>query len=173
MSDYDEYDDPDFLVAVHWANGAPVLSAYPENGPFVYYIQCGSFLKIGHSIDPEKRCEQLRRGGKAKRPSYWAAEPQLIAYESGNVRDERALHQQFAHIRDEGEWFEINEELAEHVADIQIQQALQEVDIHYQRHLHNVAAHGWPEPTVSVAEQFKHQRSKRPSLDHEWIGAFA
>lgn len=169
----DDYDDPDFQLAMHWANGAPALSAYPENGPFVYYIQCGSFLKIGHSIDPETRCEQLRRGGKAQRPSLWVGNPQLIAYLPGNVRRERELHQQFAHLRDQGEWFELDHDLAEHVSDMRDQQALQEVADHHERHLSKVISHGWPEPEVSIAQRFREQLSKRPSLDLEWIEAFA
>lgn len=84
-------------------NGPAPLSTLPELGPFIYYIQCGSFVKIGTSINPEKRCDQLQRGGKAIRPSIWVGNPKLIAYTPGNVAKERELHRTFIHKRDQGE----------------------------------------------------------------------
>jgi hypothetical protein len=72
-------------------NGPAPLSTNPELGPFIYYIQCGSFVKIGTSINPESRCDQLQRGGKAIRPSIWVGNPKLIAYVPGNVAQQQCL----------------------------------------------------------------------------------
>jgi hypothetical protein len=116
------------------AHGPAPLSTFPELGPFIYYIQCGQFLKIGTSIDPEKRCDQLRRGGKALRPSVWAGDPQLITYLPGNVFKERSLHHQFASKRDRGEWFVLDQELTEHVAFAKEQQRHLEAEIHQRRY---------------------------------------
>ncbi|MDQ5862741.1 MAG: GIY-YIG nuclease family protein [Actinomycetota bacterium] len=150
-------------------DGPAPLSAFPELGPFVYYIQCGSFLKIGTSINPEKRCDQLRRGGKAVRPSLWVGNPQLIAYVPGNVSKERELHHQFAAKRDQGEWFLLDEELVEHVADIQVQQCLSEVHVHQQRYEDFTGSSAG----LDSAKAYQQSLASRTRIDPEWIDAFA
>lgn len=116
------------------AAGPAPLSTYPELGPFVYYIQCGPFLKIGTSIDPEKRCDQLRRGGKAIRPAIWTGNPQIVTYIPGNVFHERSLHRQFASKRDRGEWFALDQELTDHVSAVKEQQRHLEANLHKRRY---------------------------------------
>lgn len=59
--------------------------------------------------------------------------PQLTTHLPGNVAREKELHREFASSRDEGEWYFMNEELVEHVAEVLIQQALAESDLH-QKH---------------------------------------
>lgn len=161
-------DDIKGTIAAGMVEAGPAeLSIYPELGPFVYYIQCGSFLKIGTSINPEKRCDQLRRGGKATRPSLWVGNPRLIAYVPGNVAKERELHHQFAAKRDQGEWFVLDEELAEHVADEQQAQALMEVQLHMQRYEEFA---GTP-MELNAAQIYTRHMSRKTRVDLEWIEA--
>ena len=150
-------------------NGPGPLSNYPELGPFVYYIQCGSFLKIGTSINPEKRCDQLRRGGKATRPSLWVGNPKLIAYVPGNVSRERELHREFAATRDQGEWFLLDDALVEHVADEQNAQCLLEVQAHQQQYEQLTGSTAG----LNIADTFRKHLSSKTRIDPEWIEAFA
>jgi hypothetical protein len=154
-------------------NGPRELSSFPELGPFIYYIQCGAFIKIGTSINPESRCNQLERGGKAKRPSIWVGNPHLIAYIPGNVAKERELHREFASIRDEGEWFLMNDDLIEHVADIQVQQCLAEIHIHEAHYIQMVEANNLTPVTLDLAKIYQQHLATKGQLDPEWIAAFA
>lgn len=169
-------DDSNEMVALiasdHWANGVRTLATYPELGPFIYYIQCGAFIKIGTSIDPEKRCDQLRRGGKAIRPSIWVEDPRLIAYLPGNVAKERELHRQFKDLRDQGEWFLMDDELIGHVIDAQIQQCLMEVGIHNHHYEDRVTSHGWPARSTDLAAAYRSHVETKEALDPEWAEAF-
>lgn len=157
----------------HWITGPFPLSTYPELGPFVYYIQCGAFIKIGTSINPESRVKQLERGGKALRPSIWVGNPSLIAYLPGNVTKERSLHHEFAAIRDQGEWFLMNEELIEHVAEAQMQQCLMEIGIHNKQYEDKVQAGEWPAQSVDLAAAYREHLATKDALDPEWVEAFA
>jgi hypothetical protein len=161
----------DMIAAGHWTNGPRPLSTYPELGPFIYYIQCGSFIKIGTSINPESRCNQLRRGGKAIRPSLWVEDPRLIAYLPGNVAKERSLHREFAGQRDQGEWFVLTEELIDHVAEAQMQQCLMEVGIHNKQYEEKVAAGEWPALSVDLAAAYRTHLASKDALDPEWAEA--
>ena len=62
--------------------------------------------KIGYSANPASRLKQLKTG--CPFPLSIAAVIQ------GTVQDERALHQKFAHLRGQGEWFSYAPELREH-----------------------------------------------------------
>jgi hypothetical protein len=154
-------------------NGPRELSTFPELGPFIYYIQCGAFIKIGTSINPESRCNQLERGGKAKRPSIWVGNPRLIAYLPGNVSRERELHREFASIRDEGEWFLMNEELIDHVADIQIQQCLAEVALHESHYKQLAEANDLTAEPLNIAKIYQQHLRTKSRLDPEWAEDFA
>jgi len=163
-------DDLKETVALGILDAGPApFSTFPELGPFVYYIQCGSFVKIGTSINPEKRCDQLRRGGKAVRPSLWVGNPRLIAYYPGNVAAERELHRQFAAKRDQGEWFLLDEELVEHIDDIQQQQCLAEVGLHQQR----LEQFGVAGATLNLTQIYQQHLARQERVDYEWIEAFA
>lgn len=107
------------------------LHARTDLGPFVYYIQCGMFVKIGTSIDPYRRCKQLQsgHGGKAQRPDVWIGETILLASEIGSAYNERLRHYEFAHLRHRGEWFYLTEELAERIEAVQYAEAMQSVEI--------------------------------------------
>lgn len=166
----DDYAD---IASAGWViNGPYPLSTFPELGPFVYYIQCGSFIKIGTSINPESRVDQLRRGGKAIRPSLWVEDPRLIAYVPGNVAKERELHRQFASLRDNGEWFLMNDELIEHVQEAQQQQCLMELGAHVAHRDEMVSAGSWPAVDANLGEMYQKHVATKERLDPEWAEAF-
>jgi hypothetical protein len=154
------------IAASMQVSGPAPLSVDPELGPFIYYIQCGSFLKIGTSINPEKRCDQLRRGGKAIRPSIWVGNPQLIAYVPGNVAREKELHREFAAKHDQGEWFLLDDELADHVADEQSAQCLMEIQAHQQRYEEFTGT------SLDLAGIYQQHLRTKSRIDLEWIEAF-
>lgn len=156
------------ISAGWWLNGIPELSIFQDLAPFVYYIQCGEFVKIGTSIEPEKRCDQLRRGGKANRPSRWAGNPRLIAYHQGSAHLERKLHHRFAESRDRGEWFRITDELADHVAGVKAQLEHIEFTIHHRRLLDAIENHGWPKHQFDRDRILRDHAASRPALDREW-----
>ena len=167
-------DDLTEVIAAGWfTGGVAELSVYPELGPFVYYIQCGAFVKIGTSINPESRVRQLERGGKAKRPSLWVGSPKLIAYMPGNVAKERELHRQFAATRDEGEWFLMTEDLIEHVDDTQHEQALAEVEMHHDYYQRKVEAGEWPAQEFDLAKIYQQHLMTKNRLDPEWLEALS
>lgn len=57
----------------------------------VYIAELGGLLKIGHSVDPDKRCRNLNAT--------------LLHVEDGGLQRERELHARFAHLRVRGEFF--------------------------------------------------------------------
>lgn len=71
---------------------------------FVYFMQCGNFIKIGYSKKPDERRRCLSHGPYDVR---------LISFFAGTLADETALHRRFVHLRCEGkkDWFSIDDEL--------------------------------------------------------------
>ena len=67
----------------------------------VYYIRYADRVKIGTSSRPRQRLAAL-----------WHEE--LLAFEAGDRRVERRRHEQFAHLREGGEWFRADPELLAH-----------------------------------------------------------
>jgi hypothetical protein len=85
------------------AGSRGVLMTRPPvpNGPKVYFIRCGDFIKIGFSEQTERRFKSLQTAA--------AAPLELL----GTIHGERELelHRQFAHLRSHGEWFRAAPEL--------------------------------------------------------------
>ena len=77
---------------------------------YLYVIEnCDNGLvKIGHSLDPDRRCASLQTGSSADlRVAHRAAvDPARAAVL------ERKLHQEMAHVRVRGEWFSLDAKLA-------------------------------------------------------------
>jgi hypothetical protein len=67
----------------------PNTSATPGH---VYFISFGSLIKIGFSTNIQQRLRVLPHD-------------ELLAKIPGTMRDEKVLHRQFAHLRQQGEWF--------------------------------------------------------------------
>ena len=68
----------------------------------VYFIRLGGLIKIGFTTSLAMRLRDL---------PY----EELLGIVPGTMRDEKALHQQFAHLRRTGEWFEMAPDLLEHI----------------------------------------------------------
>lgn len=66
----------------------------------VYFIRYRDRVKIGYSIDPRERI---------------TAHPcdEILAVVPGDHKDEQRYHKQFAHLRENGEWFRAEDELLE------------------------------------------------------------
>ena len=77
-----------------------------ESTTNIYFIgsaESGA-VKIGMSVDPESRLAEIQRGHPNKLKLYKVVENVTKDYEM-------ELHKMFNHIRQEGEWFELNDEL--------------------------------------------------------------
>lgn len=70
----------------------------------VYFARLGSLIKIGISVDPERRCRNLNA--------------ELLVSCTGGMDLERKLHERFAAHRVRGEWFHPVAELEQHIADL-------------------------------------------------------
>lgn len=94
---------------------AKVVRYLPEYVPpsecdgFVYFVQSGELgaIKIGWSQDVNRRIDELQVAN-AKKLFLLGAVP-------GRMEDEAALHEQFAHLRMNGEWFQDHPEIREYV----------------------------------------------------------
>jgi len=72
----------------------------------VYFIRCQQYVKIGISMNPAARLQQIRRGGGSHFPRLLDVETaELIATEPGGLDRERELHKKFHKLRHTGEWF--------------------------------------------------------------------
>jgi len=72
---------------------------------FIYFIECGDFIKIGYSVRPRERFRRIA----AMSP----VEMRLIGITAGGVYDERDAHTKFSHIRARNEWFHRTDDLLE------------------------------------------------------------
>lgn len=68
----------------------------------VYYMRLGNRTKIGTTVNLRKRMAVIQP-------------EDCIAYELGGYNLERIRHQQFAHLRVSGEWFDLQDDLVRHV----------------------------------------------------------
>lgn len=79
---------------------------------FVYFAQVadppGQPIKIGWSVNPWYRVHELSTGS----PSGDLVIARVIR---GTIREERALHERFAHLRIRREWFKADPELCNFV----------------------------------------------------------
>lgn len=123
------YDNP--IAEIEAAEAyVPQLECMEQYGPYVYFIRHGEFIKIGSSINPEGRLNQLRRANDGTIKSGIShGEPELVGCYPGSVRDERLLHRQFAHLRVVGEWFKLTEEMGAVAADAGSRQVAVELKI--------------------------------------------
>jgi Meiotically Up-regulated Gene 113 (MUG113) protein len=69
----------------------------------IYFIECGDFIKIGHST----RLALRRNGIQGDNPHS----VRLLHVVRGTVTDEKMLHERFAHLRHRREWFHRHSEL--------------------------------------------------------------
>ena len=89
-----------------------------EVGP-VYFFRCGKYIKIGYSVNPHARLNQLRNGDKTKCPKGIDRRAiVLIETEPGGRDREYELHQRFKHLHHWGEWFTEAPELTAYIESI-------------------------------------------------------
>lgn len=75
-----------------------------ENDGYVYYLHVGDRIKIGFSVDPDRRLAQYPPGSR------------LIAIRIGTKKTERAEHIRYdKHLADGREWFHYSEELEQDI----------------------------------------------------------
>ena len=74
---------------------------------YVYFIQRGDAIKIGFSVQPERRMENLQ--------SSHHLPLQLLGTVPASVVDEMAVHARFAHLRIRGEWFRSDRDLIQFI----------------------------------------------------------
>lgn len=87
----------------------PLKPHKPRRTAWVYFVQAGDLVKIGHSSDPIGRLEAIRTHNP---------DAELLAVERGGIRRERQLHADFASLRFKREWFHLRDELEEYVSSI-------------------------------------------------------
>lgn len=169
---------PEFASQISWQYGSPSLQYYAEMGyenagPFVYFIQSGDFVKVGWSKQPELRVDQIRRGGRALRPTGGLPEdPKLLAYYPGTMSDEADLHRQFQSTHDQGEWFTMSPELEAHIEWAKKAQASIEVDVHLHTHAEKVEKYGWP-PVTRTRDDLISEQISRNAGEYDMFAAIA
>jgi len=80
----------------HRRNSQP--SAGSDQRGYVYFAFVGDRVKIGFSVRPLRRIDAMITALHEK--------PRMIVALRGTMADERALHQRFAPVQTDGEWFE-------------------------------------------------------------------
>jgi hypothetical protein len=65
---------------------------------YVYFIRFADRIKIGWSSRPYRRIAELPHD-------------EVLAIVPGTIEDERAYHQQFSSLHEQGEWFRLDQEL--------------------------------------------------------------
>jgi len=73
----------------------------------IYFIDDGQFIKIGFTKNPDSRAAELQVGS--------SRDLHIVATRPGTMRDERALHRKFAHLRHRREWFQKEPELLSYI----------------------------------------------------------
>lgn len=75
---------------------------------FVYFLQCGEFIKIGFTFSLATRISSIR--------GSTPFEVNLLGYICAPPELELSLHGQFEHLRHSGEWFREAAELRKYIA---------------------------------------------------------
>lgn len=92
-----------------------VIQRYEEES-FVYFIEAGDYIKIGHSRDPMGRLSQIRKGrGVALPDDLDPSGARILAVEQGGMFEEKKLHRRFTIHRAAGEWFKKNDRLTHYI----------------------------------------------------------
>lgn len=76
----------------------------------IYFIECGDFIKIGYSLNPEARLRQIQAAMPLRAT--------LLVSIAGNHRRERDLHAKFRHLLEHNEWFRKSQDLLDHIREV-------------------------------------------------------
>jgi hypothetical protein len=87
---------------------------------YVYFLRCGNYVKIGSSVDPEARVEQLRKDNdRTLRPKGLRLNDSVYIGSIAASRSvERDLHSILNRYRVVGEWFEWTQVVEDTVTDV-------------------------------------------------------
>lgn len=89
-----------------WRIGdAPDPGLAPAVVAVVYYLRFDARIKIGTSTQPRRRLAAIRHH-------------ELLAFERGGRETEHRRHEQFAALREGGEWFTADDSLRRHAAQL-------------------------------------------------------
>lgn len=72
----------------------------PTADTYVYFLRCGSLVKIGYSNNPFSRVSSLKTGNPEK--------VTLFLMVPGTRSDERAIHEKLVAHRAQGEWYKLS-----------------------------------------------------------------
>lgn len=101
--------------AVAEAQNRSRLSAV-KGSQVVYFIRCERFVKIGISIDAEKRLKTIRTSGGSMFPRGMdVGQSVLLGTAPGGRARESELHERFDYLRHTGEWFTETPELTDYI----------------------------------------------------------
>jgi len=76
----------------------------------VYFVERDGFVKIGFAFNVPNRIREINRGSSSI-PGMTVSPVRLLATMPGGKRNERWLHDRFAHVRVDGEWFLPDDEM--------------------------------------------------------------
>ena len=99
---------PDDAQAILGSRAAMIEVDRNKGVPFVYFIRLGPYVKIGTSSDVRGRIGALS-----------LAPGNLLAVVRGSYPVEKATHRRFAQLRAFREWFYLQDELLDHINDLQ------------------------------------------------------
>lgn len=89
-----------------WRVGDTIDAGIPlPRVDIVYYLRFDQRIKIGTTASPRQRLAAIKHD-------------ELLAFEPGDRHTERSRHEQFAHLRLGGEWFDATPELVAHTSAI-------------------------------------------------------
>lgn len=107
----------------HWAHAHDVQSvrvqrsaALSATESLVYFVERDGFVKIGTTTNLARRLRDLARGGAIMPQGMTIGPMTVLATMPGTRRNEAFLHQRFAHLRLEGEWFLLEDEIRDFIA---------------------------------------------------------
>ena len=108
-----------FIDAMESNRMCPERPPRPGVPALVYFLRCGPYVKIGYSVHPRTRLNQLRNGDDTKCPEGIDRKSiALVTTEPGGRNREYELHQQFKHLHHWGEWFMEAPELTEYIESV-------------------------------------------------------
>jgi hypothetical protein len=127
----------------------------PIEQGYIYIIQTGDFIKIGKSIDPNRRLNEISPNSPYDceilevYPSYFMS------------RAEKALHRKFAKFREKNEWFQLSTEIQTWMET----DAERYIELSFLAELHDELM---TLPEMRLVEIFDHIDSSFDPHDHGW-----